>query len=138
MITLIDTGPLVALIDTAQDQVHRQCVSAVDVLSGTLITTLPCFTEAMYLLGQVSGWRGQASLWRYIEDGEITFHSAIGDEWKRMRDLMDQYKDRPMDFADASLVSLAELRGLRQILPLDRDFFFYRINGKDSFEVIVL
>lgn len=43
-----------------------------------------------------------------------------------------------MDFADASLVTLAELRGFKRILTLDSDFYVYRIHGKDSFEIIPL
>ncbi len=92
----------------------------------------------MYLLGEMYGWRGQSSLWRYVEDGEIVFHIPIGDEFTRQRELMEQYNDTPMDFADASLVSLAELRGVRRILTLDSDFYVYRIHGKESFEVIEL
>ena len=49
---------------------------------------------------------------------------------------MEQYQTVPMDLADASLVSLAELYGVRQIITLDKDFFIYRINDQDSFEVI--
>jgi len=44
-------------------------------------------------------------------------------------------KDTPMDFADATLVALAEQTGIHQILTLDDDFFVYRVNGKDSFAV---
>ncbi len=49
---------------------------------------------------------------------------------------MERYSDTPMDVADASLVSLAELSGLRRILTLDSDFQVYRINGRDAFEMI--
>ena len=49
---------------------------------------------------------------------------------------MEQYQDRPMDLADATLVLTAEKTGLDQILTLDQDFYFYRINGKSSFEII--
>ncbi|MGH9754810.1 MAG: hypothetical protein ACREA2_18690 [Blastocatellia bacterium] len=53
---LIDTGPLVALIDSAQSELQKKRLSAVRGLSGSLITTLPCFTEAMYLLGEMYGF----------------------------------------------------------------------------------
>ena len=57
-------------------------------------------------------------------------------ELARIDQLMEQYQNVPMDLADASLVSLAELHGVHQILTLDNDFFIYRVNGKDSFDVI--
>ena len=52
----------------------------------------------------------------------------------RMEIMMEQYADRPMDFADASLVVLAEHLGHGQILTVDRrDFDIYRWNGNQSF-----
>jgi len=52
---------------------------------------------------------------------------------------MEKYQDTPMDLADASIVSLAELHGLRRVFTIDSDFFYtYRINGKDVFDVISL
>ena len=134
--TLIDAGPLIALIDKAQAEVHRQCVLAVDSLPGSLITTLPCFTEAMYFLGELNGWRGQEALWRFVEDDELILHIPTDKEWERQRELMEQYRDTPMDYADASLVSLAEVRGIHQILTLDSGFYVYRINHTETFEVI--
>jgi hypothetical protein len=60
------------------------------------------------------------------------------DEWERAFALMEQYQDAPMDFADASLVTLTEQSGARQILTLDSDFYLYRIHGKEMFEVVAL
>ena len=53
-----------------------------------------------------------------------------------MQALMEKYKDVPMDLADASLVSLAEASGLKQVFTLDTDFYIYRIAGKEGFDVI--
>jgi len=51
---------------------------------------------------------------------------------------MEKYQDRPMDLADATLVLAAEKTGFHQILTLDQDFYFYRINGESSFGVAEL
>ena len=50
--------------------------------------------------------------------------------------LMEKYEDTPMDLADASLVAAAETLGLKRIFTLDSDFYVYRINDKDAFDVI--
>jgi uncharacterized protein len=50
--------------------------------------------------------------------------------------LMLKYADRPMDFADATLVRLAEREGLATILTVDRDFEVYRIGGRRAFRVL--
>jgi predicted nucleic acid-binding protein len=90
----------------------------------------------MYLLGRIGGWPLQRNLWHYVEDGMLVFHLASTDEPLRMRALMEQYRDRPMDLADASLVSAAEARGDRLILTIDSDFYIYQWNGREPFEVI--
>ena len=51
--------------------------------------------------------------------------------------LMSRYWDRPMDFADATLVHLAKRETLSTILTVDHaDFDTYRIEGKRRFRVI--
>ncbi|NJL85982.1 MAG: hypothetical protein HC886_08365 [Leptolyngbyaceae cyanobacterium SM1_1_3] len=57
-------------------------------------------------------------------------------DYSRLLMLMEQYRDRPMDLADATLVLAAEKTGYRQILTLDSDFLFYRIGERDSFDVV--
>jgi uncharacterized protein len=57
-------------------------------------------------------------------------------ESKRMRELMEKYSDLPMDFADASLVTIAEVLNLDRIFTLDSDFKIYRVNQTIPFEVV--
>jgi len=54
----------------------------------------------------------------------------------RMRVLMQQYQDLPMDLADASLVAVAEERRLDRIFTLDSNFHVYRLAGGRTFIVI--
>jgi len=49
---------------------------------------------------------------------------------------MERYADRPMDLADATLVTLAEERRLKRIFTLDADFHIYRLNGRQAFEIV--
>ena len=74
MSTLTDAGPLVALIEHGQGEVHGICVAALKALSGPLVTTGPCFTGAMYFLGDLKGWDGQKALWGFIERGGLRVH----------------------------------------------------------------
>jgi len=135
-VTLIDAGPLIALIDKGQAVAHQQCLEAQRSLTGPLLTTWPCFTEAMYFLGHLGGWRGQAALWSFVTQITLLLHTPSSTETSRMQALMEKYKDVPMDLADASLVSLAEASGLKQVFTLDTDFYIYRIAGKEGFDVI--
>lgn len=133
--TLTDAGPLIALIDKGQAVAHQQCVEAQRSLSGPLLTTWPCFTEAMYFLGHLAGWRGQESLWNFLSGNVLLIHSPNVAMTDRMRVLMEKYADVPMDLADASLVVLAEETGLRRVFTLDTDFYIYRTQNNDSFDV---
>ena len=133
---LTDTGPIVAILDRRQGNNHERCVEAYRQIGNPLLTTWPCFTEAMYFLLALRGWSGQSALWQLWERGFLLIHDADVAEHKRMKVLMEKYKDTPMDLADASLVAAAESLGLRRIFTLDSDFYVYRLNDKDAFEVI--
>ncbi|HLH72180.1 MAG TPA: PIN domain-containing protein [Chloroflexota bacterium] len=50
--------------------------------------------------------------------------------------LIAKYSNLPMDLADATLVALAEARGLKRVFTLDRHFAVYRFADRDSFEVV--
>lgn len=133
--TLTDTGPLVALLD-ADDASHAVCMAAATQLpSGPLLTTWVCFTEAMYLLGSVGGYRYQAALWSLRATGRLILHDLTVSEADRMAALMAQYRDTPMDLADASLVAVAESQDLRRVFTIDSDFYVYRLADGSALDV---
>lgn len=121
--TLIDAGPMIALID-ASDPLHATCVqAAVNLKPVRMATTWACFTEAMYLLGTAGGYRFQESLWRIRRDGRLDILELTAAETDRMEILMGQYRTVPMDLADASLVAVAETRNPRHLFTVDSDFY---------------
>jgi predicted nucleic acid-binding protein len=131
-VILTDTGPIVALLD-ADDPNYTSCVAAAQRLSAEpLITTWPCITEAMYLLGSIGGYRYQSTLWRLWETKRLILHDLTAPELERMSALMKKYRDMPMDLADASLIVVAESRTFRQIFTLDQDFYIYRYRLADE------
>lgn len=134
--TLTDTGPLVALLD-ADDASHAACMAAAGRLPpGPLLTTWVCFTEAMYLLSSVGGYPYQAALWGLRAAGRLVLHDLTLAEADRMATLMARYRDTPMDLADASLVAVAESRGLRRVFTIDSDFYIYRMADGAALDVV--
>lgn len=133
--TLTDAGPLIAIID-ADEADHDACVAALDEVVVPLVTTWPAFTEAMYLLGQAGGIAGQMALWRLVETRRLALADLSESARHRSARLMQQYADRPMDLADATLVALAEELGDRTIFTLDSDFLIYRYRGRGHFRLI--
>lgn len=133
--TLVDAGPLVALID-ADEPDHERCVTTLRSIHLPLLTTWAALTEAMYLVGRAGGWVAQRALWQLVlsKDLEVATHGS--ESTARIAKLMERYADRPMDLADATLVALAEERNLRRIFTLDADFEIYRLHGRRSFELL--
>ncbi len=132
---LCDAGVLLCLIDRTQPQ-HNAYQITVTGLAKPLITTWSCLTEAMYLALHRGGWAIQKQLGQLLLDHLLIIYEIQENDYVRLLDLMEKYRDRPMDLADATLVLVAEKTGHRQILTLDCDFLFYRIGDRDSFDVI--
>jgi predicted nucleic acid-binding protein len=132
---LTDAGPLIALIDR-RDAEHARCVAAARRLVGPMLSTWPAFTEAMYLLGARAGWRGQEPLWRMVRGGHCVLAEVTPGTLVRVHALMEQYRDLPMDLADASLVAVAEERGLHEVFTLNTDFRVYRLPGGRAFDLV--
>jgi len=130
-VILIDAGPLVALVN-ARDQDHVACAFAAKNLADTeLVTTWPCFTEAMYLLYREGGLSYQEALWQLRASGILSIHATSIEEERRMRKLMTKYADSPMDLADASLVAAADALRIQTVFTIDGHFHAYRLsNGK--------
>jgi len=122
---LTDTGPLVALFDPKDNQ-HQYCRTVLETLNESLMSTIPVLTEAFHLLTPDS--RGADALKDFITKGglklwffdKVTIRTALK--------LMEIYHDRPMDLADASLVTAAQTLKITRIFTIDRnDFEIYRI-----------
>ena len=133
--TLTDTGPLVALVDIGE-KTHLQSAALLPRLSPPLVSTWPCLTEAMYLLGKSGGYPFQQALWRLYLSGILVIHEQNALDAERMQVLMDKYRDAPMDFADASLVAAAETLGVQFIFTLDKHFYAYRLASGQAFQVV--
>ena len=132
---LCDAGVLLCLVDRTQPQ-HNAYRSWIISLAKPLITTWSCLTEAMYLALHRGGWMMQKHLGQLLLDKLLIIYEIEEADYPRLLELMERYRDRPMDLADATLVLTAEKTRYRQILTLDSDFLFYRISDKDSFDII--
>jgi len=131
---LIDAGPLVALLDRSDDR-HEEIAEALKRIRDPLVSVWPALVEAMYLLS--FSWRAQKALWELIETGTIQLLHLDEADIEPMKNLMEKYRDLPMDMADAALVRVAEREGIRRILTLDhRDFSVYRLARKGSFTLL--
>jgi uncharacterized protein len=131
---LIDTGAILAILD-ARDRWHKACTDAFLQLRLPALTSEAVLTEVFYLLG-----RSRVDLersWKFVRSGAIQLAKIDHAELPHLHALMMRYQDRPMDFADATLVYLAERESLPVIFTVDRsDFSTYRIAGRRRFQIL--
>jgi len=133
---LVDTGPLVAYLDAAEPT-HERVAEVLDGFSGRLVTTGAVITEAMHLVSDAP--RGPRLLADLIgASGMQVFDLCRPPELREAVGLMERYSDTPMDFADATLVLLAEGLGVRDVLTLDRrGFSTYRTRRRRGFRLVL-
>ncbi|MSU24758.1 MAG: hypothetical protein EXS32_13165 [Opitutus sp.] len=62
--------------------------------------------------------------------------SPFNAEHSAVRKLMRRYADRPMSFADACLVRMAELHAEAVVWTLDADFHVYRKHGRQTLALV--
>ncbi|HEX6260735.1 MAG TPA: PIN domain-containing protein [Woeseiaceae bacterium] len=131
---LVDAGPLVAFLNS-RDRHHGVCVDALRRMRAPLLSTWMPVTEAMYLLD--FSMAAQGALLEMIERGALQIMELRPDDLPAIRRLMKKYRDQPMEFADASLVQVANRLGLIEIFTLDRrDFSVYRLARGRSFHIL--
>ena len=133
---LIDTGPLVAYLNRA-DPAHTEVAGVLDRFQGQLCTTGAVITEAMHFIS--TGRSGPALLSEFVASaGMQVFDFAQPPTLRTAATLMEKYADTPMDYADATLVLLAEHLECFDILTLDRrGFSAYRATGNQAFRLIL-
>lgn len=130
---LADTGALIALLNS-DDPWHQSCNRAYANLRLPLGTSIGVLTELFHLIDHP---REVAAAWGLFRSGAVMV-LPIGDEdLPDLEALMNRYRDRPMDFADATLVHLARRENLETVFTIDHDDFeTYRIEGKRRFQIV--
>ncbi|EFI35210.1 PilT protein domain protein [Desulfonatronospira thiodismutans ASO3-1] len=134
MKALLDTGPWVALIDRSE-VAHEACVQWFASFSGELFSTEAVLTEVLYLLN--FSLKAQQAALDFVIRGIVTLVPSDLYSLHFARTQMEKYADLPMDFADATLVCLAEESGILNIASLDhKDFSIYRTTGNQVFRIL--
>jgi len=131
---LLDTGPIVALLSKT-DSAHAACTAALERFHGHLITTEPVLTEAMHLVRRVPG--AQDICLDFFLQGGAVLVAMTAERLAACKALIARYRDVPMDFADATLVALADELGVAGVFTLDRrGFATYRWRKTRRFEIM--
>ncbi len=100
-----------------------------------LVTTEAVLTELFHLVGP--DLHQQRTARRFVHSGMLTLSSITDHDLPEIVSLMERYSDRPMDFADATLVHLAQREHISTVFTIDfADFETYRIAGRQRFRIV--
>jgi len=97
-------------------------VSCLDAFVGELCTTGAVIVEAMHFV--VAATNGPTLLANFVEASELRIYTlSHPSQLREAARPMQKYADTPMDFADATLVILADQINTLEVLTLDRRGF---------------
>ena len=131
---LLDTGPIVAVLRRT-DMDHEPCRAVLEGSTADLVSTEAVLTEATHLVSGLP--RGIAACIEFFIRMRIGLISLTPLMLRRCGELTERYADVPMDFADATLVAVAEETGIADICTLDRrGFSAYRFGRNRSFRIV--
>lgn len=131
---LIDTGAILALLDKT-DRWHGLCVNSFPQFRLPLVTSEAVLTELFHLVGD--NRHEMEGAWKFVRSGALAPAAISDSELPQIHTLMSRYWDRPMDFADATLVHIAKRDSLSTVFTIDHaDFEAYRIGGVRRFRIL--
>jgi hypothetical protein len=134
---LVDTGAIVALFNL-DDPHHEAAARWFRDFRGQLLTTEAVVTETAYVLAASMAHRRAALAWiararaaGLLRVEPVFDHSAVSK-------ILDRYANLPCDYADATLIELAERTGVAAIATIDqRDFSIYHLRGRKRFRILL-
>ena len=133
---IVDAGPLYAAA-ASRDKHHERSVELLSAASRPLLVPALVVTEVSYLLGERIGPHAEAAFARSLAEGELVADPVLDSDWARIAELVAQYVDLPLGIVDASVVALAERRGVEVIATLDqRHFRAVRPNHVNAFTLV--
>jgi predicted nucleic acid-binding protein len=132
---VVDSGPLVSLFD-GRDADHDRVVSFLAGYHSRLHSTLAVVTEVVHLLDFSHAAQQDFLTWFF--GGAVRYVELTSEDAERAIALHAKYADRPMDFADATIVAIAERLDIQEALTLDSDFRFYRFRNRRQFTTPLL
>ncbi len=128
-----DTGPLVAFLDGSERH-HIWAVARVRDIAAPLLVCEAVLAETMYLLSRLP--EAQEAAFELLRIGALRLSFSVAEHLAELSVLHRKYRDRPMSFADACIVRMAELHRTHAVFTLDSDFTIYRKLGHEPLPLI--
>ena len=122
MALILDTGPLFAAMDRS-DVDHDSCAALVEDAKEPIIVPAPVLVEIDWLAGRRLRPDSFLSLLLDIEEARLRVEDLRQTDYARARELVDRYRDLPLGFVDAAVLSIVERLGEPKLATLDHRHF---------------
>lgn len=133
-LAVVDAGPLYAAADTDDDD-HAASLATLQRTDLRLVVAALAVAEATYFVGRRLGPTAERDFLRGL--AELDIEGPGPDDFDRMAELVEQYRDFPLGGTDASVVALAERLRAPAIVTLDRRHFAaIRPTHREAFELL--
>jgi predicted nucleic acid-binding protein len=119
---ILDTGPLFAAMDRS-DADHERCAALVESANEPIVIPSPVVVEIDWLSGRRLLPDAFLSLLEDIRDKRLAVEDLRIDDYERCRELVDRYRDLPLGFVDAAVLSIVERLGEAKLATLDHGHF---------------
>ena len=130
-----DTGFFYALFD-GNDSLHAKAIEVAKTGRYAYFSTMPVITETAYLL-QTIRLESVLDFLGWVNKGAVQIVDLTHEDLDRAIEIIEKYRDLPADFADASIVAVAERLKINRVATFDRDFDVYRYQNRSRFRNVL-
>lgn len=122
MALILDTGALYAALDRSDDA-YGACRRLIDDAAEPIVIPAPVLIEVDYLIHTRLHPGVLVSLLDDIDGGAFGVAELVSDDYRRVRQLCDQYADADIGFVDAAVLAVVERLREPKLATLDRTHF---------------
>lgn len=119
---LIDTGPVIALLDV-HDPEHHRVRTALATLREPIVFPTPILGEVGYFASERTTPAVEGAFLRGLASGAFLVVTPVAEDYARAADLVEQYGGFPLGTVDALIAAMAERLDVRTLFTLDRRHF---------------
>ena len=136
MTVLIDTSFLLA-VTYDKDARHLEARQARQNLKEQQVIPLPVVQELFQLIVARRSYSHAVQVFNIIRTSKSQIERLTDEDLARMSEIMAQYTDAELDFADAAIMALSERLNITQVYTFDRrDFGMFRPRHTDYLQLL--
>ncbi len=122
MALVIDTGPIVALLD-ANDEAHEACTALLSSTDEWRVIPSPVLPEVDALCRRYQAQEAFARLLGDVRRGAMLVEDLLPEDYERVLELLAAYRDLRVGFVDAAVLAIVERLGEQKLATLDHRHF---------------